>query len=138
MFWWRWLVVVTAALLVLGLAMVLLPSATQQLYNVLYFGSPQGNSAFQPAAPYLKFVFAALGAVMVGWAVTLLIILRGPFRRRSREAWLAFSVSLLAWFVPDTTFSLWSGFWQNAVLNAVIAVLFAIPLAATYREVSDT
>ena len=25
--------------------------------------------------------------------------------------------TVAAWFIPDTTFSLWSGFWQNAVLN---------------------
>ncbi len=38
-----------------------------------------------------------------------------------------------AWFTPDTAFSLWSGFWQNAVLNVAVATLFAVPLAATYR-----
>ena len=43
------------------------------------------------------------------------------------------AVSLVAWFVPDTTFSLWSGFWQNAVLNLVLGVIFVIPLATTYR-----
>jgi hypothetical protein len=35
--------------------------------------------------------------------------------------------------VPDTAFSLGTGFWQNAVLNAVFVVLFAVPLAATYK-----
>ena len=44
---------------------------------------------------------------------------------------LAMVVSLLAWFVPDTALSLLSGFWQNAALNLVFAVLFALPLAAT-------
>jgi hypothetical protein len=37
------------------------------------------------------------------------------------------------WFVLDTALSLVSGFWPNAVLNVVLAVLFAVPLAATYR-----
>jgi hypothetical protein len=35
------------------------------------------------------------------------------------------TVSLAAWLIPDTTLSLWSGFWQNAVLNVVLAILFA-------------
>lgn len=137
-FWWWWLVVVTAALLLIGLAMVVLPSPTQQLYNLLYFGSPGGNPAFQPAASYLEFAFAALGAIMIGWAVTLLFILAGPFRHVARQAWLTFVVAVTAWFIPDTAFSLLSGFWQNAVLNTVIALLFAIPLVATYRGLSDT
>jgi hypothetical protein len=37
------------------------------------------------------------------------------------------------WFVTDTVLSLATGFWQNAVLNVVLAVLFAVPLAATWR-----
>jgi hypothetical protein len=46
---------------------------------------------------------------------------------------MIFAVSAAAWLVPDTVFSLWTGFWRNAVLNSVIALLFVIPLAATYR-----
>ncbi len=42
-------------------------------------------------------------------------------------------VSVAAWIVPDTLFSPWTGFWQNAVLNAAILLLFAIPLVATRR-----
>jgi len=138
MFWWRWLVSVTAGLLLFGAAMVLLPVPMQRLFNALYFGSPEGNPAFGPATGYLRFAFAVLGAVIMGWAACFLVILRGPFRRGSRDAWLAFALALAVWFVPDTAFSLWSGFWQNAVLNAGFALLFAIPLAATYRELRDT
>ena len=32
------------------------------------------------------------------------------------EGWQIIAVSVAAWFIPDTTFSLWSGSWQNAVL----------------------
>jgi hypothetical protein len=52
----------------------------------------------------------------------------GPLRQGDRSAWRIFVVSLLAWFVTDTLFSLWSGFWQNALLNGVFALLFAPPL----------
>jgi len=70
---------------------------------------------------------------MFGWGVMLLLVLLGPFRRGSHEAWLTLSISLAAWFIPDTIFSLWSGYWQNAVFNTALVFLFAIPLAATYR-----
>ena len=40
---------------------------------------------------------------------------------------------MIAWFIPDTAFSMYSGFWQNAALNPVFVVMFAIPLAATYK-----
>lgn len=45
--------------------------------------------------------------------------------------WNLIALSVAAWFVPDTSYSLLSGFWQNAVLNTVFAGLFAIPLWAT-------
>jgi uncharacterized membrane protein YhaH (DUF805 family) len=135
-FWWRWLVVVTVAVLVLGAALVLFPSAMQQAFNLLFFGSPGGRPEYLPAEGYLRFAFVVLGAVMFAWAACMLVLLWGPFRHRSRDAWLAITVSLVAWFVPDTAYSLLSGFWQNAVLNGVLAILFAVPLAMTRRACS--
>ena len=44
------------------------------------------------------------------------------------------AVSLIAWYLPDTVYSLVSGFWQNAVLNTGMLALFAIPLVATFRR----
>jgi hypothetical protein len=69
---------------------------------------------------------------MFGWGLALLLVVRGPFARGAREGWLIVAVSVAAWFVPDTAFSMWAGFWQNAVLNVVFLALFAAPLAATY------
>ncbi len=83
-------------------------------------------------AGYIALAHGVLGAVMVGWGAVLLIVLIGPFRRGTREGWLIVAVSVAAWFVPDTALSLATGFWQNAVLNVVVAVLFAVPLAATW------
>ena len=134
LFWWRWLVVATIAVIVFGLSLVVLPGPTQQAFNVLYFSSPQGSAVFGEAAvAYVTFISAVLGSVLFGWAVLMLYVLFGPFRRGSKEGWRMIAVSLVAWFIPDTAFSLWSGFWQNAVLNLVLGVIFVIPLAATYR-----
>ncbi len=49
------------------------------------------------------------------------------FRRLSDVAVL----SVFAWYVPDTSYSLLSGYWQNALLNTVFLALFAVPLLAT-------
>jgi len=133
-FWWRWLVAATGAVIVFGLSLVVFPDSMQRVLNLLYFSSPGGRPVFdQAAVAYITFICAVLGAVMIGWGTILLFALFGPFRRRHREGWRMLAVSLLAWFIPDTAFSLWSGFWQNAVLNCVMAGLFAIPLAATYK-----
>lgn len=131
-FWWRWLVAAAAIVLVFGLAFVLLAGPIQPLFESLYF-APRASSALDAdAADYVAFMGAVLGAVMVGWAVLLLFVLHGPFRRMETAAWDMIAVSLGAWFVLDTGFSLWSGFWQNAILNTAMLAMFVIPMAATY------
>jgi hypothetical protein len=133
-FWQRWLIVVTIGVAVFGLTLVVAPTLARRLFGLLIYASPFGIDRLgAPAAPYITLVHGVLGAVMFGWAIALLFIVIGPFGRGSREGWLTMTVSLTAWFVPDTAFSLWTGFWPNAVLNLVFATLFAIPLAATYR-----
>jgi len=132
--WYRWLVAVTVGMMALGLFMVIAPALTRQGFSLMVYSEADRIGGFgeEPAA-YIELAHAVMGSVMFGWGAALLLVLRGPFRRGLREGWMILPVSLVAWFVPDTIFSLWSGFWQNAVLNSVFLVLFAIPLAATYR-----
>jgi len=134
-FWWRWLIVSASGVLLFGLSLVLLPAPMQRLFNLLYFSSSRANLSFGPAAvSYIQFVCAVLGSVMIGWSAALLLVLFGAFRRGLREGWNLIAIALVAWFLPDTAFSLLSGFWQNAVLNLAIAVFFAIPLGFTFKH----
>lgn len=133
-FWVRWLVVVTLGVMVFGLLLVVAPGLAREGFSLLIYGDGQQIATFgSRATQYIGLVHAVLGAVMFGWGVALLLVVRGLFARGTREGWQIVAVSVAAWFVPDTTFSLWSGFWQNAVLNLVFITLFAIPLAATYQ-----
>jgi len=135
-FWWRWLVVVTIGVALFGLSMVVAPGFIRGFFSALLYGSAAAVSGFgEPAVAYISLVHGVLGAVMFGWGVALLLVLFGPFRRGSADGWWIVTVSIAAWFVPDTVFSLWTGFWPNALLNAVFAIAFAVPLAATYRGV---
>ena len=139
LFWWRWLIVSTVGVMLFGLVMVVAPGLTRHLFSLLVFSSSEHVTAFgEPAVSYIALVHGVLGAVMFGWGVALFCILLGPFRRGSHEAWLTLAISLAAWLIPDTTLSLWLGFWQNAVLNAVLALLFTVPLAATWNACNKT
>jgi hypothetical protein len=133
-FWSRWLTVAAVVVMTFDLALVLAAGSMQRVFEALYFTSHTGASLAGDTAAYAAFLEGVLGAVMIGWAAGLLWIVAGPFRRGETWAWTALTVSIVAWFVPDTAFSLWTGYWQNAVLNAVILLAFAIPLWATYRR----
>jgi hypothetical protein len=133
-FWRRWLIVATLCFMAFSLALVVAPNFTRQFFSLLIYAVPESINAFGGAAvAYISLVHAVLGAVMFGWGVALLSIVLGPFKRMSLEAWQTLAASLAAWFIPDTAYSLWSGFWQNTVFNGVFITLFAIPLIATYE-----
>jgi len=133
--WWRVLVTVILGLVLFGLLLVSLPDFSARTFSLLVYSSPARLESFGvEATSYIRLVHAVLGAVMVGWGVLFLFIALGPLRKGSRDACRMFAVSLLAWYVPDTTYSLVSGFWQNAVLNTVIAIFFAVPLAVLWSE----
>ena len=134
LFWWRWLVAVTVAVLVMSASMVVIPEPLRRIFSLLYYSSPERIDTFGASAvAYATLLQGVLGAVMFGWGMALLLVLLGSFRRGLQEGWIIVAVSLATWFIPDTTFSLWSGFWQNAAFNVAFLLLFAIPLATTYR-----
>lgn len=121
--------------MIFGLSMVLTPDWIRRFLSLLVYGSSTAiESRFSNAAnAYVTLVHGVLGAVMFGWGLSMLLALRGPFRRGEAIGWQLIALPLVAWFVPDTAFSLYTGFWQNAVLNTGFALLFAVPLIATRR-----
>ncbi|MFM9044764.1 MAG: hypothetical protein ACKOL0_03000 [Solirubrobacterales bacterium] len=133
--WFTWLTVVTLGVIVFGLFLLTAPGLARQWFSVLVYSSAEEISGFGPAAvAYIELAHAVMGAVMVGWGVALLLVLRGPMKRNLTEGLKIFAISLVAWFIPDTVFSIASGFWENAVQNVVFAVLFAVPLIALFRQ----
>lgn len=134
-FWLGWLRVATIILIVFGLLLVVAHGLALKGFSLLVYSSSGRISEFgSEAADYISLAHAVLGAVMVGWGTALLLVLRGPMKRNVREGALIFAISLTCWFIPDTIFSVASGFWQNALLNLSFAVLFAIPLTALLRH----
>jgi len=118
-----------------GISMVLAPDIFQQFFSLVVYASAEKIATFgESAVAYITLVHGILGAVMFGWSVALMYVIFGSFRRGYWDGWLTLTVSISAWFLPDTVFSIWSGFWQNAILNLVFTVLFAIPLIATFRD----
>jgi len=125
---------VTIGVMVFGLLLILAPGFAREGFSLLLYSDTRHIAAFgAEAEEYIVLVHAVLGAVMFGWGLAMLLIVRGLFARGAPEGWQIIAVSVAAWFIPDTTFSVWSGFWQNAVLNLAFFLLFVAPLAATYR-----
>jgi hypothetical protein len=134
-FWERWLIVATSLVAAFGLLIVVSPPLANWLFGWVAFGSASGIENLGAAAqPYLALVHGVLGAVMFGWGVGLLLVVLGPFSRSEWEGWRTIAVSLASWFAVDTALSAVTGFWGNVALNVGFALLFAVPLAATYSD----
>lgn len=130
---YRWLVVVSCGVMLYSAALILLPESMQQLFRTLFFPILDSGLPFTAeAAAFTTLVQGVLGAVLIGWMTTILMILTTSFRQRQRVAWNALALSIAIWFVVDTGFSLVVGVPAHALFNLIFVVLFAVPLIALY------
>jgi hypothetical protein len=132
--WTRWLTAASMGVALFGLSLVLAPALALQGFSFLVYGDPSRLQAMGgEAARYISLAHAVLGAVMFGWGLMLVAVVQRLLAQGSKLGWQLVAGSLAVWFVPDTAYSLISGYWQNAVLNIGFALLFAMPLAATRK-----
>jgi ABC-type enterobactin transport system permease subunit len=125
----RALLPVLVALAAFGLALVLAPGPVQRLFSWIAYGAVDRLDGFPPdAVAYIRLVHGILGAVTLGWALTLIGAVGWTWRRDPVQAWWIVVVATGTWFVSDTLHSLWSGFGRNAVFNALVAAALAVPL----------
>jgi hypothetical protein len=129
--WINWLTYTAEFTVLFGLFMVLAPGLTQQAFGLLVFQNPAQISTFDSqATAYIELAHAVMGSVMVGWGALIFMLVRKLNVDDAKETCRMIAISVLLWYVPDTAFSLYSGFWQNAVMNTGFAVLYAVPLLA--------
>jgi hypothetical protein len=112
-----------------GALLVFSPPLARAVFGLVLYGDAQRLGTFgEEALSYITLLHGVLGAVMIGWAAALFVLLRGRWRVAPRIAWSVVALSVGSWFVIDTLFSLAVGAWPNALLNAGFAGLFAAGL----------
>ena len=130
-FWINWLTYTAEFTVLFGLLMVLAPGLTQQAFGLLIFQNTEQFAAFDPqATAYVELAHAVMGSVLVGWGALIFMLVRKLNIGDAKQTCRMITISVLLCYVPDTAFSLYSGFWQNAVLTTGFAVLYAVPLLA--------
>ncbi len=125
--WIRWLEIVLAVVLVYAVVLVVAGSVAGSLFSALGFG-PSGAIDTPAVHDYLRLPFMVLGAVLAGWSVTMLQLVRGPLRDGSQWVVPILIRSVAVWFVLDTGMSLVLGFPTHALFNVPFGVALALPL----------
>jgi hypothetical protein len=130
-FWQRWLLVVSLVVVLFGLALATLNDTSA---FDLAFGN-RVNAAIFRSGPvttemkaFQRWIYGVLGATVAGWGAALTFIAVGPFRRKELWSWNCLAVSLILWFVVDTTISLVFNVAINVVFNTTLLIALALPL----------
>ncbi len=79
---------------------------------------------------------AIYGTIMMGWGITLLLVGRVALRRNDRELAGALLVGIAVWLLAEALFSARFGVWFNVGVDAVVFLLFSIPLITSIRSAS--
>lgn len=83
---------------------------------------------------FKDFILAPLGGTIAGSYILMAFIAKYPFRNREKWAWQAAVLSLLTWFVIDSSISFYHGAYFNIVLiNLFTLVLQGLPLVFTRK-----
>lgn len=122
-----WAVLVSVfGLILAGGAFAPTDKAVDLLFGL--FGAPL------PAIPdqHHRFSIGLMGAVTVGWGLTLLVAFRalnalGP--GTAAPFWRQISIAVAIWYVIDNYISIATGFWPNAVSNTLLVVLYGVAIA---------
>jgi hypothetical protein len=124
-----WLQVVLAGVFFYSLFLVLAGRTAGSLFAWFGFG-PDESIDTSEVRDYLRLPFMVLGAVMAGWSLLMMQIVRGPLREGSRWAWLMLVQSLALWFLLDTGMSLVLRYPTHALFNVPFAIALGIPLVS--------
>ena len=118
--------------MIFGLLLVVAPALARQGFSLLVYAATDRIDSFgEEQLRYIGLAHAVIGGVMFGWGAAPFYATKLLLAHGSRTGWNLIALSVAAWFVPDTAYSLLSGFWPNAVLNIVFLALFSLPLWAT-------
>jgi hypothetical protein len=130
-----WLQTVLLGVFAYSLVLVFAGRTAGSLFAWLGFG-PEDSIDTDAVRDYLQLPFMVLGAVMAGWSVLMIQLVRGPLRDGSRWAWLVLVQSLVLWFSLDTGMSLVLGYPTHAVFNIPFAVALGVPLLSLRSSAS--
>jgi len=77
-----------------------------------------------------RWLLGLLGATMIGWGTTVLLVSRYAFAHRAPNLLKTILAGLIVWFVPDTLVTIYFGAYFNVIINIVILLAVSVPLIA--------
>lgn len=129
-FWRKWLTAWCGGVLLFGVVLAggAFEATSGPVRAVLALLDGPGDPSFDP---HLRFSLALMGAVSIGWSITLYAAIRAACEiggAAARRLWLGITVSAIAWYAIDSTLSVATGFGMNAVPNTLLLAGYLLPV----------
>ncbi|MDX2229521.1 MAG: hypothetical protein NW220_07780 [Leptolyngbyaceae cyanobacterium bins.349] len=129
-FWRNWMNVWCGAIGLFGIVLVggsldITSVPVRFLFNLL------NRSDEFVLTPHLRFSLIVLGAVTIGWSLTLFAAIQAVHqldKPSSKTIWMVIALSVMSWYIIDSSLSIATGFWLNAIANTSFIVTFLIPV----------
>lgn len=131
-YWMTWLKLWCGLVMGFGLLIMTTAFAATDGLAVSLIDLLNGSDPIVMTEP-LRFAFALMGVVSLGWGMTLLVTFRavhllGP---QGRPVWRAITAVVVAWYLIDSSLSVATGFALNAASNTLLLVLYLVPMLRT-------
>ena len=128
-FWRTWMTAWCWAVAAFGLALTGAAFEATSGPTRLLFAVLNGPEPLDLNAP-LRFSEAVLGAVTLGWSVTLMAAIQAAnlLGDRGRPVWGLVTASVVGWWAIDSALSIATGYGLNALPNTVFLAAFLLPI----------
>jgi hypothetical protein len=129
-FWKSWLNLWAWGVIVFGAILALFAFPATELPSRLFYDLIQNPVAAEPDR-HFRFAMGLMGCISMGWGLTMLTCFKAVALLEGEQAksiWRSFTFAALFWFVTDSIASIYTGFPLNAVSNAVLTILYWIPV----------
>lgn len=127
-FWKNWMTVWCYATITLGVALAGMAFPASDGLGRAFYGLVDGGVLVADAfdAPGLRFSIALLGAVTIGWGLTIMGAVRTSQPGSAMWRWL--TAAIATWYVIDSALSVATGFPLNALSNTAFIVTYLVPV----------
>ena len=139
-FWKNWLLDINYFILIIGLVIAfsgdtkLFEFYNERIEWSFFGGKPLSEETLQ----LKKWLFGIIGGTIVGYHTLMIYLIKNAFATRQRWVWEGITISLLSWFIIDSTLSIYFGAYFNViVINLFALITIGIPLLITKKAFTN-
>jgi len=129
-FWLGWLRVTMIMVIVAGVFLAIFSGFVNTQFldakidKVFLYGSNTGDQI----ESLKKWYTGLVGAIMMGWGISMLYVVNHPLRKREQWAWRSIFYPVMVWYIIDSGISAYFGVIFNVVINTILFLQIMAPL----------